>query len=267
MSIRLICKICVLKQERADLLKCQSHGRKIHKNNFDWQSAIRSDFATKVRNSGLSNLFDSSFNIANKYLVNAFVERWMPETNTFHMTFGEMTITLDDVSTILGIPVVGKTIELPSSQFEKETFVTSKKLLAGALGITEEYAWDELKTVRGSSVRLEWLRPFFDNVKNTDGAERIGYAVRAYLLFLLGCTLFTDKSGTRVPVSYLHLLMDVDQVHTYAWGAGALAYLYRQLGVATRASTKQMAGYLTLLEAWIHEHFLIQRPPPDSTMM
>ncbi|BAT76095.1 hypothetical protein VIGAN_01405500, partial [Vigna angularis var. angularis] len=35
----------------------------------------------------------------------------------------------------------------------------------------------------------------------------------------------------------------------------ALAYLYDQLGDASLASTKQMAGYLTLFQSWIYEHF------------
>ena len=30
------------------------------------------------------------------------------ETNSFHMPFGEMTITLDDVSSLLHIPIRGK---------------------------------------------------------------------------------------------------------------------------------------------------------------
>ena len=83
----------------------------------------------------------------------------------------------------------------------------------------------------------------------------IDCAVRAYLLYLLGCTLFVDKSGTRVPIIYLTLLTDLSSVRTYAWGAAALAYLYRQLGLATRKEVKQIVGYLTLLEAWIYEHF------------
>ncbi|CAI0451905.1 unnamed protein product [Linum tenue] len=33
----------------------------------------------------------------------------------------------------------------------------------------------------------------------------------------------------------------------YAVGAGALAYLYRQLGIASRAEAKEVAGCLTLL--------------------
>ncbi|RWR73217.1 serine/threonine-protein phosphatase 7 long form isoform X1 [Cinnamomum micranthum f. kanehirae] len=50
--------------------------------------------------------------------------------------------------------------------------------------------------------------------------------------------------------------MDLDRVDTFAWSAAALAYLYRQLGLVTWVFVKQIGSYLTLLEAWIYEHFL-----------
>ena len=43
--------------------------------------------------------------------ISAFVERWHPETNTFHMPFGEMTITLHDVHYLLGVPVHGRAVK------------------------------------------------------------------------------------------------------------------------------------------------------------
>ncbi|XXG52864.1 hypothetical protein AAC387_Pa03g1069 [Persea americana] len=33
------------------------------------------------------------------------------------------------------------------------------------------------------------------------------------------------------------------------------------LGIATRTDVRQIAGYLTLLIAWVYEHFLFVRPP------
>uniref|UniRef100_A0A7N2M9Q9 Aminotransferase-like plant mobile domain-containing protein n=1 Tax=Quercus lobata TaxID=97700 RepID=A0A7N2M9Q9_QUELO len=41
-------------------------------------------------------------------LITTFVKRWRPETHTFHLPHGEMTITLQDVEVIMGLPIEGE---------------------------------------------------------------------------------------------------------------------------------------------------------------
>ena len=64
-------------------------------------------------------------------------------------------------------------------------------------------------------------------------------------------------------MAYLSLLRELDRVSTYAWGAVALAYLYNQLGVASRSSVRYISGYMMLLQAWIYEHFPALSPHPS----
>lgn len=57
----------------------------------------------RVKATSLSNLFDYSYRYIDKVIVVAFLERLHLETNTFHLTFGEILTILDNVRYILGI--------------------------------------------------------------------------------------------------------------------------------------------------------------------
>ncbi|KAL2924704.1 Protein MAINTENANCE OF MERISTEMS, partial [Bienertia sinuspersici] len=54
--------------------------------------------------------------------------------------------------------------------------------------------------------------------------------------------------------------IDLETVKGYAWGAATLAYLYRQLGIASRNGCRVLTGCMTLLQAWIYEYFPCLRP-------
>ena len=43
-------------------------------------------------------------------LLTCLVDRWRPETHTFHFRWGEMAPTLEDVSFLLGLPLAGTPI-------------------------------------------------------------------------------------------------------------------------------------------------------------
>ena len=45
-------------------------------------------------------------------LLSALVDRWRPETHTFHLPCGEMAPTLQDVTYLLGLPLVGTAVGL-----------------------------------------------------------------------------------------------------------------------------------------------------------
>ncbi|XP_028184754.1 uncharacterized protein LOC114371545 [Glycine soja] len=91
-----------------------------------------------------------------------------------------------------------------------------------------------------------------------DGLSRAGHwtaATRAYLLHLLGCTLFANKSATNVYVVYLEALCDLSMTERYAWGVAALVHMYDQLNDASMSHSRQLGGYISLLQCWIYEHF------------
>ncbi|KAH1207861.1 Protein MAIN-LIKE 1 [Glycine max] len=189
---------------------------------------------------GLSPLIDCSVITGDPGLIYAFVERWHSETSTFHLPVGELTITLDDVSSILHLLITGALHSFHALSTEEARF-----LLTELLEVSAEEARVETTPTRGAYVRLGWVRDIYETRCQ---ARRWIVAARAYLLHLVGCTLFANKSATYVHVVHLDAFRDLAHSGGYAWGVAALVHMYDQLDEACRTTTRQLAGYLTLLQ-------------------
>ncbi|KAJ1416098.1 Aminotransferase-like, plant mobile domain [Sesbania bispinosa] len=201
-------------------LKVITHGRKLRRPKNDYVRDI-------VDDSGLGPLVEGTHSLVDRSLLSVFVERWHKDTSNFHMPVGEMTITLDDVNSLLHIPVHGRFFFLPSLGKDE-----AKELLVTLLGVSYSDAHEEIEYTRGPSVRLSWLRSVYENKVEEN---HLTYTARAYLLHLVGCTIFTDKSASNVRVQYLEMFRVLASVGHIAWGAVALAYLYEQLNEAKRS--------------------------------
>jgi hypothetical protein len=53
----------------------------------------------------LAQLINHSLLLMDAVALMALVYRWCSETHTFHLPFGEITVTLQDVAMILGLPI------------------------------------------------------------------------------------------------------------------------------------------------------------------
>ena len=81
-------------------MKLVSHGRKVEK----FGKPVP-EIEGIVAATGLSSLITCSLDTGDRGLVSAFVERWHKETSSFHLPIGEVTITLDDVASLLHLPI------------------------------------------------------------------------------------------------------------------------------------------------------------------
>ncbi|CAI0401980.1 unnamed protein product, partial [Linum tenue] len=91
-----------------------------------------------------------------------------------------------------------------------------------------------------------------------DGAQMSRGPVFSFVA--VGFTLFVDKTRDRVSSVNNCFLKSPEKLGEYAWGAGALAFLYRQLGIASHVEAKGLTRCLTLLQYWIYDHFPSLRP-------
>ncbi|QHO02938.1 uncharacterized protein DS421_13g428040 [Arachis hypogaea] len=135
----------------------------------------------------LARLNESWFQL-DEPLVSTFVERWRPETHTFHMSFGECTITLQDE--FLGVLP-------PANCIDK--FI----------------------------VKCTWFEETFSELPQGANEETIRRYARAYMMMLLSTQLFGNKSGTHLHIRWLPYVAKLEDMGQYSWGSTALSWLYR----------------------------------------
>ena len=58
----------------------------------------------------LEGLFKAPSREIDHCLISVLVKRWWPETHTFHLPHSKMSITLEDVEVILGLPIDGEVL-------------------------------------------------------------------------------------------------------------------------------------------------------------
>lgn len=207
------------------------------------------DWTYIVRQHGLGGIQELMYTAINIPMLEAFLERWQPETNSFHMPWGEMTITLHDVHFILGLKITGH--HMGHSERDKR--------LGSARSVTHVLVERAKKMFKipgrdVSQARVP-VQYFIQHVQslNLKDADLAG----AYIMYLLASTLFPDKSQSKLPLSYVQFVEGIDDdAFDISWGSGALAFMYRSLGECTRSGCKQASFCYTLLEVRVTVKFL-----------
>ncbi|KAI0511042.1 hypothetical protein KFK09_011660 [Dendrobium nobile] len=224
---------------------------------------------------GLDSVSQMRYRRMDHHLLTALVERWSPQTNTFHLPVGEMSITLQDVSMILGIQIDGPSFVGHPVVGSGKRWMSWPDCCDDLLGqhpdpdvlyhdpfnprITAKFRMGQAHAQ--TCVPLRWLRWIFWRDSYIDLSEMDFWRhVRAYILFILGCHLLPDTSGSEIHLQYLPLMEDIAIFRTYSLGGAVLAHLYRELSKATRPKRANIAGCIHLLQIWSWEHLHVGRP-------
>ncbi|KAM0892101.1 hypothetical protein ACQ4PT_025990 [Festuca glaucescens] len=161
-------------------------------------------------------------------LLTCLVDRWRPETHTFHFRWGEMAPTLQDVSFLLGLPLEGQ-----------------------AIGPLEEPAdWDDEMALRFQETRegqpdflyedhgpkCDWLLNFeVAHFSEPMTEPQITRSLEAYLMWLLGKVMFTENHQTTISRRYIPIALEIaeatsaDDITPRSWGSAVLAATYRDI--------------------------------------
>lgn len=149
----------------------------------------------------------------NAAALTALVDRWRPETHTFHLPSGEMTITLQDVAMILGLPIIGHAVTGSTASGGWRDMVRE------LLGLAPDPPEPPAKESKTSGVPLRWLEENFQELPPNAGEEQVLRHARAYVLHLFGAVLFPDAAGDMASWMFLPLLRDFNEAGSYRWVA------------------------------------------------
>ncbi|KAH1265484.1 Serine/threonine-protein phosphatase 7 long form [Glycine max] len=196
---------------------------------YQGEEQIPEEIVPRLQQSGFYWIMKMGYLKINVTLISALIERWSPETHTFHLRCGESTITLQDVSVLLGLRIDG-------APLIGSTNLDWADLCEELLGVKPQEG--ELES---SMVKLSWLPHHFSHRNIHDGnVEQLQRFARAWILRFIGGVLFVNKSSSKVSLRYLQFLRDFEQCSTYAWGPAVLTYLYREMCSATDYKVKSI---------------------------
>ncbi|KAG9456253.1 hypothetical protein H6P81_000761 [Aristolochia fimbriata] len=233
----------ILRGENPGCLDCSEHFTSLHM----WPVDDR--IMPYIVRAGFAHFVKLRWFRLDRALITALIERWRRETQTFHLPFGEMTITLQDVAVLLGLRVDGDAV---SGTTLIDDWPALAHRLLGQL--------PPPNVIRGGRIALTWLYQKFHKTPAKASEEVAQQYARAYLLHLLGATVLADGTGSHVHLMYLLLFEDFDTAGNYAWGSATLAFLYRELSKGCQAGAGGVSGCLSLLQLWAWEHLDIGRP-------
>ena len=138
-------------------------------------------------------------------LISALIERWRPETNTFHFLSGEATITLEDVAYIYGLPIDG--LPVIRHTYTKRPII--EEVCNSLLGKVPKPT-----DIEGGQLKLTWFHKNFVESPKNASEEDINRYTRAYLFCLVSTQICGFTSGSRGPAYPLELF---ETFQVYAW--------------------------------------------------
>uniref|UniRef100_A0A8I6WRQ9 Aminotransferase-like plant mobile domain-containing protein n=1 Tax=Hordeum vulgare subsp. vulgare TaxID=112509 RepID=A0A8I6WRQ9_HORVV len=169
---------------------------------------------------------------ADPSFLTSLIDRWRPETHTFHFRYGELAPTLKDVSMITALPIRGVPVVPPRVSPTWPTDVSGRLRLEMPIS-------DRSSPPRG--VPLRWLRTNFEILSTYADLETTKRHVFAYLLWLFG-VMFPNSHGELVLPGLIFFAAKIvdeplPQNPPYSFGSAMLFHTYRGLCDASQKTS------------------------------
>ncbi|XP_025886091.2 serine/threonine-protein phosphatase 7 long form homolog [Solanum lycopersicum] len=184
--------------------------------------------------SGLYGVYRSNRPSVDRSLITSLVERWRPETHTFHFRTGEATITLQDVEVLYGLPVNGDPVVGDESIRTIGDWQNICQRLLGFIPRPQDFNRSSLKVTALNAHMLEQLQ-----LPDLTTQEMIDQMARCYMFWMIADMMMADTSGNYLNLMYLPMLEDLN---------------------ASQSNQNEIADFLPLLQIWAWERVTVLRP-------
>ncbi|CAI9088437.1 OLC1v1022764C1 [Oldenlandia corymbosa var. corymbosa] len=237
----------------------------------EWVNRLRPLYGDTWKKVGIFDaIMASTINIKGRKVLHKefmmkLAEKWCPETNTFMFSWGEATITLEDLMVLGGFPVLGQLVIDPVET--EEMLALEEKLRKAHLGI---------KRKTGQIAREKsWLETF-----RGGGDEKSEH--EAFLILWLSRYVFPG-SYDKIAKDLFLIAINLSRGKPIAFGPAVLASIYRDLGVlkefllassnlesgrfASETTKIGLCSPLGLVQAWVWERFPLLSPKPNPIQL
>ncbi|XP_042510740.1 uncharacterized protein LOC122086086 isoform X2 [Macadamia integrifolia] len=212
----------------------------------EWYDSLCGAVKKRIRDAGFEDFAQLATRSSDHTLLQALVERWWPTTHTFHLPFGEMSITPMCFYMFTGLGFGGKPITRHPDLWK--------------------YNPDAIEVMIGrhpdkDRVLVSWFRTIWEGRPVSDGSYKAVHdqQARCFIMYMLGNTLFSNSSN-RISMSMLAYLEDLSRTSEFDWGSAGYAYLLRNLDLLALAQTQCVMGAWFVPECWCYELLGLRAP-------
>ncbi|KAF3774257.1 Serine/threonine-phosphatase 7 long form-like protein [Nymphaea thermarum] len=213
-------------------------------------------FLDHLEECGLEEAISLAMQPINGCLVHAVAERWNLRTNTFWFTWGEMTITLDEFSNIMGLPEPKGD---PRGPIEDQFLINQGqvKTLEVIRKLTGKQSWPFLEKDGHQYLQQPELGETYSQFVNPASLSRS--VANKYKNSMVTCTaglIFFNNEEHIMDFRTVRLfrIWGHVQVRQISVAMAALAFLYRGLTKFSIGDTNSIEGCVFALQAWFYKH-------------
>ncbi|XP_076951314.1 serine/threonine-protein phosphatase 7 long form homolog [Bidens hawaiensis] len=203
---------------------------------------------------GFGGIVRCGYRKVDRALVEALVERWRPETNTFHLPCGEATVTLEGVNVLWGLPIEGEALAGYEESFDYNQW---RQMCYTYLGFTTKES-----DYKNQFLKLKCIVNYMlDYPITEESTDRVCMQrARCVCLIVASSNMLADTNNGYASLHLLYHLKDYQVSGRLSWGSAALACLYRELYKGSKPQTKAVGGPMSLLQVWAWTRIRPMRP-------